>query len=523
MPIFRAHKISTKFDNGNQLFQNLSFSMNKQRVGLVGRNGSGKSLLASIIHGDTVPSSGHIECLNSIDLYRQNSSPRHYNHLTLSEFIGKDALLNAIRKVEAGEYADSLFELINEQWHYPAKLSQQLSEHGLPCDFNFPCEKLSGGQLARLQLWQLFEKKSDLLILDEPSNHLDEQAKQWLIESIDRFPGAILLISHDRKLLNMMEEIWEISSLGLNIFGGNYDKYAKQKQFESAALDRQLSCIERQKKQIDKQEQLNKEKAERRASQSNTLRRSASQAKTLLDFKKDKASSNASNRTKSTQLRQNYLIKKAHSLKEKYEHITNQTISLGEHNTQTHLVISLLNAVLPFGCKKPQTLQIYANEKVHIRGPNGSGKTTLLKTLLGTCSLNDGDLNVSISLFYLDQHFGLIDPDLTLVENILKHCTGMTETEARTLLAGINFRRDTVFQQAKYLSGGEKMKLSILIVSHQSTQPLLLLDEPDNHLDLESKIILAKALKAYKGGYLLVTHDHIFSDEAGVTRNVYLS
>ncbi len=112
----------------------------------------------------------------------------------------------------------------------------------LPQDPYFPCAQLSGGQLARLQLWQLFEESAELLVLDEPSNHLDTHAKQWLIEAMKVFDGSILLISHDRELLCEMEEIWELSSLGLQVFGGNYDFYTEQKRIELQAVERQLAC-----------------------------------------------------------------------------------------------------------------------------------------------------------------------------------------------------------------------------------------------------------------------------------------
>jgi ATPase subunit of ABC transporter with duplicated ATPase domains len=117
---------------------------------------------------------------------------------------------------------------------------------------------------------------------------------------------------------------------------------------------------------------------------------------------------------------------------------------------------------------------------------------------------------VNTPLYYLDQHFELLCPDLSLLDNLLKHCEGMIESTARTLLAGIGFRRDSVYRLVGQASGGEKMKLAMLIVSHQTSQPLLLLDEPDNHLDLDSKQILASALRDYVGPFILISHDQDF-------------
>ncbi|MEF1341219.1 ATP-binding cassette domain-containing protein, partial [Vibrio rotiferianus] len=162
-------------------------------------------------------------------------------------------------------------------------------------------------------------------------------------------------------------------------------------------------------------------------------------------------------------------------------------------------------------------------DKVHLLGKNGCGKSTLLKTMLGKFSLQSGELKINTPFYYLDQHFGAIQPEISMLGNLMQHCEGMKESDARTLLAGIGFRRDSVFRLGSVLSGGEKMKLAMLIVSHQPTQPLLLLDEPDNHLDLDSKIMLAQALSAYRGGFILISHDQDFAAESGVSRSIELS
>jgi ATPase subunit of ABC transporter with duplicated ATPase domains len=136
--------------------------------------------------------------------------------------------------------------------------------------------------------------------------------------------------------------------------------------------------------------------------------------------------------------------------------------------------------------------------------------------------LSSGELQINRPVCYLDQHFGLLSPELSMLENMLEHCAGMLENDARTLLAGIGFRRDSVFRQASQLSGGEKMKLAMLIVSHQPESPLLLLDEPDNHLDLDSKLLLADALRNYQGAFVIVSHDMDFVAESGVTQSYLL-
>ncbi len=523
MPVLQAYNISHQFGNGETLFQQISCSMTKRRVGLVGRNGVGKSVFASILSGEQTSTSGTVTLPRSFAVYRQQPSHLLGGELSIAQFLAKDNVLSALKQIEMGDCSEELFEVVGEQWDLPIQLAKQLETMGLPPQPNFPCSQLSGGQLARLQLWQLFESEVELLILDEPSNHLDTHAKQWLIHSMRNFSGAILLISHDRELLREMEEIWELSGLGLQVFGGNYDVYAELKRTELQAVERQLAAVDKQKKQLEEQAQRNREKAEQRAAQGNKLRKDGSQPKILLDGMKDKATARAASRNKNEQLRKAHLQEKEQSLRVRKEQIKGQKLYLADSQSRSRKVVSLLEGVLPFGSAQPITAQVHADDKLHLLGKNGCGKSTLLKTLLGEFSLQSGELQINTPLYYLDQHFGAIQPELSMLENLMQHCEGMKESDARTLLAGIGFRRDSVFRLGSVLSGGEKMKLAMLIVSHQPTQPLLLLDEPDNHLDLDSKIMLAQALNAYRGGFILISHDQDFAAESGVSRSIELS
>lgn len=522
MPVIQARNISYQFSDGESLFQHISCTANKSRIGLVGRNGVGKSILAAILTGEMASSSGTVISPTSFATYRQQPLNSQVETLSIAEFIGKDIVLQALKKIEAGDCASKWFDLVGDEWNLSIDLNQQLQSMGLPANPDFPCALLSGGQLARLQLWQLFQRDVELLVLDEPSNHLDRDARQWLIEAIRQFKGAILLISHDRELLREMEEIWQLSDLGLKVFGGNYDFYAQQLSVEQQAVERQLAVLNKQKSELKKNAQRSREKAEQRASQGNKLRKEGSQPKVLLDGKKDRATANLSNRNKNESLRQMHLQEKEQKLMSRQQQVTNQTLHLADSISRSGNAVSMVDGILAFGSSTPITMQLGSGEKVHLVGKNGSGKSTLLKTLLGKQTLIAGELRVNSPVYYLDQHFAAIKAELTMIESLVCSCDGLKEQTARTLLAGIGFRRDKVFRQGGALSGGEKMKLSMLIASHQPCQPLLLLDEPDNHLDLDSKITLAKALKAYRGGFILVSHDKDFATESAVSRQITL-
>ena len=353
-----------------------------------------------------------------------------------------------------------------------------------------------------------------MLILDEPSNHLDRRARRWLQAQIQSTAAAVLLISHDRELLQGMEEIWELNQTGITVYGGNYAHYAAQKQLKEQALNRQIETLHKQQKQVQQQAQRSLEKAAQRAAQGQKLR--GSQAKCLLDKQKDRATASAASRNKNIESRQKQLQQRASQLQSAQCLTQKQAIHLSSANAGNKKAISLLNGVLAFGSSQPVNLQVGEGDKLHLQGGNGSGKSTLLKTLTGRLPLQAGELHVNTPLCYLDQHFSSVLPTLSLLDNLLQQCPALSESDARTLLAGIGFRRDSVFNPAETISGGEKMKLAMLIVSHQPQQPFLLLDEPDNHLDLNAKILLAAALNRYQGGFILISHDTAFADEAGV-------
>lgn len=522
MPILNASNITYQHDNGRVLFDNISFTLAKRRVGLVGKNGVGKSLLASILAGQTAPTKGTVSTTNSLAYFHQQSEVLDDDTYTVAHFLDSFDVLNAIECIEKGNCSPLLFDLVGEAWDLKSKLSQQLKDIGLPDNPFLPCKQLSGGQLTKLRLWKTFNSNAALLILDEPSNHLDSDSKEWLSTRIRQYSGHVLIISHDRMLLDDVEEIWALSNIGMKIYGGNYNTYLNQLTIEKQATERQLTAVVKQKRTIEQQSQKNIEKAARRASQGSRLRHSGSQAKVLLDKKKDNATARAASRVKNEQQRQNQINKRELELKSKQQQNTLQSIVLAGNQTKANRVISLIEGVLPRGSSLPITLFINANEKVHLKGRNGVGKSTLLKTIIKACTLKSGELTTNTPLFYVDQHFSLVQPNLSVLDNIVTQCASLSAVKARTLLAGIGIRNDKVFQNARTLSGGEKMKVAMLIAANQPTLPMLLLDEPDNHLDIDAKSILANALNLYQGGFMLVTHDEGFSIECNLTKTVML-
>ena len=519
MTYLYTQSLAYQFIDGKQLFENLSFSINAGITGLVGRNGCGKSVLVKIL-------TGQIKATEGSYTFSGNGTVGYLSQLSMNQFepsyciaqhLGIAEKLTALSNVANGSCLQSDFDLIADDWNFCEQLQNQLALLKLPIDPFTACQTLSGGQLQRLLLWNLFRSESKLLILDEPSNHLDKEGRVWLIEQLNNFSGAILLISHDRQLLRETSKILELSSLGIKQYEGQYDDYLGHKNRELSALNQKINDADKQKKLLLKQHQINHEKAQQREAQGKRLRSSGSDSKMALDAKKAGAESATSVRNKQHENQLSAVDKNLGKLKKEQQRLNAQNLCITSKQQGTKRLLDVTALCLPYGTIKPITFTLNRGDKMHILGGNGTGKSTLMKEVVKAQEKPRAECFLHCHCIYLDQHFSLLNDEVTMLENLDHYCHQYTQGENRTLLATIGFRGDRVFQLTKQLSGGEKMRLAMLIVAHQVGDSLLLLDEPDNHLDLDGKLLLANALNNYQGSYMLVSHDDDFVVQAGVS------
>ncbi|CAM4130848.1 ATP-binding cassette domain-containing protein [Pseudoalteromonas byunsanensis] len=525
MPVLTAQNLSYQFADGDIIFQDINCTINHPRIGLVGKNGAGKSILAKLLAKQLTPTRGSVNCKMQIGFFDQHSEQQLDDSTTIAQLLGYERVLQALEKIAQGDFEQALFDTADQQWQLPETFSQQLKAMGLPDDHHILCSQLSGGQLARLRLWQLFNSDAKLLILDEPSNHLDTDGQCWLLEQLALFQGHVLLISHDYTLLQYVTHIWELSELGLKQYGTNFDNFLVQKDTEQRALSSQIHTVRKQQLEVQKQAQLNRQKAQKRAAQGNKLRASTSQAKVLLNSKKDSATASLSSSQKNQQQRQKKLSEKYTQLRLKQQQHQYQRFYLGniaKADISKRSLVSVQNLTLPFGQQNEFSFTIYQQQKWQIKGANGCGKSTLLKVLLKQLSPSTGSVTINTALSYIDQHFTHLEPYLSPLQTLLQRCPHLTKSLAHTLLAAIGLKNSKANQTVTSLSGGEKMKLSMLCASQQQPTPLLLLDEPDNHLDFESKQQLAHALFEYQGSFLVISHNPHFIASLGITHELAL-
>ncbi|WED29083.1 ATP-binding cassette domain-containing protein [Vibrio sp. DW001] len=514
-----THQLSFQLDTGEWLFNDLNLNINEKIAGLVGRNGVGKSVLIALLSGQRIPTKGSVITKGKVGYYSQRPFDLIDSQLTIAEFMGVSKQLSALKSIQQGSSEQRDFDIIAEDWTIEDRMASDLLSLRIPADPSVHCRCLSGGQLALLQLHRLFQSGYEVLLLDEPTNHLDSIGREWLIKCMQQFDGVILLVSHDRALLNQVEAIYQLTRLGVDYFSGNYDDYLQHSRIAEQALNKRIEALKSEQKKLMKQTQTNREKRDQRESKGKQLRKSGSQAKILLDAIKNKAEQcqSAGLRNQRNQMVRNQ--NKLADLETQQETVKPQALYVQQaQELKKRTLLRVTNCTLDYGSDKEMTFTVSQTERLHLDGPNGSGKSTLLKAIHGKQGHYNGEIKRYAKTVYMDQNFGLLEPTDSVIESLLKHSDGLVEGTARILLAGIGFRRDSVYRNVAHLSGGEKMKLSMLLVSHIADGPLLLLDEPDNHLDIESKQRLAIALNQYKGAFILVSHDAFFIEAVGINK-----
>lgn len=503
--------------NGRRLFRDINLTLHSERVGLVGSNGVGKSLLANLLQGRLSPQEGSVKRSGEVVLLQQNSGDFLQSDCSIARFLGVQEKLSALQRIHSGEVNTQDFDVIGDDWDLELRLQQLFCDLDIAGDIQRPCHSFSGGQLTRLQLQWLLQQAHDYLILDEPSNHLDQAGKLWLLEQLNSYSGGIMLISHDRQLLRSVDVIYELSESGLKCYGGHYDFYKEQKENEESAWEKQWNKVNTDLNQLKRTATRNREKAQRRAKQGKAQLAGGSQPKVLMDAKKDRAEKHSGTDRLQTDKRLQAIHTTRQQLQQHQPASKGVKLHLDSGEQGIKQIVSLIDLVLPWGDSVIRTVQLSRGEKVHLAGANGSGKSTLLKVLHGELAAKSGECHCRVPTFYLDQNLSLLHWNQTVLENLIRFKSKeRNESELRTQLAGIGFRGDRVNQAVSEISGGERMKLSMLMVSQNADDSLLLLDEVDNHLDLTAKSSLANSIAEYPGSVILVCHDPDFVQECDI-------
>lgn len=512
------------------LFQNISFSVsNSEKASLIGKNGSGKSTLLQIIAGNLQPSAGEVTFT-----YKPYYIPQHfgqYDNMTVAQALRIDKKINALQAILAGDVSEENYTLLDDDWNVEERAQAALAAWNIDhVSLDQPIEGLSGGEKTKIFLSGINIHSPEIILMDEPSNHLDRNSREQLYSFIRSTRSTVLVVSHDRTLLNLLDLTYELNRNSVEVYGGNYEFYKLQKEEKINALQAQLGDKE---KELRNAKRVAQESAERRQKldsrgekkslksgtpriMMNTLRnRAEASTSRLKDVHNEKIGGISDDLS---QIRQN--------LPE------NKEMKLNFEDARLHTGKTLIEAKdINFGYTDrmlwdtPINFIIRSGDRLVIRGNNGSGKTTLLKIMLGNLEPSEGTIiRADFSYVYLDQEYSFIDNRLTVLEQIeLFNSRKLLDHELKTILHRFLFPSDTWSKTCDKLSGGEKMKLVFccLMVSN-NTPDIFILDEPTNNLDILSMEIITSTIREYKGTVLVISHDDYFLDEIGVDKIIQL-
>lgn len=507
--------------NQTALFPPLSGTLSCQKNALIGNNGTGKSVLMRLLAQTLPPTQGNVHW--NIPFLHVDQLTRLAGD-TLVDALGISEIYYAFARIKSGNGTFDDFEQVEDKWHLPSQWENLLDSARLPVSMETPIASLSGGERTRLALCRAFLQKNSFLLLDEPDNHLDAQSRQWLSEKLSEHTAGCLVISHNRALLGEMDATFELTAKGLYEYGGNYDLYDTQKNFEIAAIDAQAERLEKQINQEKKQQQITLKKAAQRKKQGEKIRYGGSQSLLLLDMQKNRAEKRQSKVADRHQRVMDNLQNQQQENHEKIRHIKPQKMAINYQSEGRKVTVFASELMLPYGHSSPLSFTIYSGEHWHIQGNNGCGKSTLLKVLMGYLPAVSGEYRLSGTVCYLDQHLSLLDKSLPVGEALHQYQPLFSVEQWRTQLGMLRIRGEKSLQPLTQLSGGEQLKATLLALTHSPNPPaILLLDEPDNHLDLDSKQLLEDLLNDYQGSLLLVSHDEAFIERCNITNTLNLS
>ncbi len=518
------------------LFNDLSLTFSHCKTGLVGKNGIGKSSLIKLITGDLYPNSGTIQVEGRLAYVPQQTDG--FKGKSIANLLGYEEKLRALQNIKDGSTDSEDYTVLNEEWDLEECLKNQLALFGLQhFAFNTPVEQLSGGEMTRLLLTKTFSSQADILLLDEPTNHLDNVGRQQLYNAIEQYHGALIVISHDRTLLNLLDEIIELNSRGAFIYGGNFDDYAKQKEVEKNAADSMLQARREILDDAKKLVQIRRERHERAQAKGVRAKKAEIKAKGCYDklgFKSAKGRSERTNRRirmqgeRKLELIENQL----QEAKNKIEIVEEINLNIpATHVPNGKMILEIENLNFSYQNSfepiiKNFNLKIMGPERISLIGPNGSGKTTLVKIILK--QLENQPLTAekiylgTNRISYLDQNASLLNYEQTILNNFLHFNPSANENEAYATLAKFLFKNETVKKKVENLSGGEKLRALLACTLMSNCPPqLLILDEPTNHLDLDSIKSIESALKAYQGAMIVISHDVTFLSNIDVVKKIY--
>lgn len=510
--------------DGRPLLPSLDLTFGPERTGLVGRNGTGKTTLLRLIAGDPSPQSGSLSVTGSVRLLRQTVQVDADE--TIASLFGVTEKLAILRRADSGTATAD--ELAEADWTLEGRLIAALARFGLAARPETRLSALSGGQRTRASLAALVFAEPDFLLLDEPTNNLDREGRGAVRDLLASWRGGAIVVSHDRELLEAMDAIVELTSLGATRYGGNWSAYRERKSLELAAAEHDLADAEKRVAESERIAQIASERQARRDGAGKKAAKSGGLPRILLGTRKSRSEESGASLDRVHDNKRAAAADAVTAARSRIEVLAPLTVNLLPTRLsagKTVLKIDQVSAGYEGSAViRDLSFTMTGAERVAITGPNGSGKTTLLALISGALEPWSGTVRVFTSVAMLDQTVSVLDPAASIRDNFRRINPQSDENACRAALARFMFRADAANAMASSLSGGQLLRAGLASVLGGSMPPqLLILDEPTNHLDIHSIEAVESGLRAYDGALLVVSHDEAFLQAIGISRRLELA
>lgn len=509
---------------GHPVFANFDLSFAAERVGLVGRNGVGKTTLLKLIVGRLQPHAGTVSVQGRVAVVEQTVQIGARE--TIADLFDAAEAITVLRHAEAGKA--SIEELAEADWTAEQRITGALTQVGLDAQPDTPLAALSGGQRTRAALAAAIFSEPDFLLLDEPTNNLDREGRRAVIDVLERWKSGAIVVSHDRELLEHVDAIVELTTLGATRYGGNWSSYRTIKAAELEAVEQELAHAQKTVGEINRKTQLLAARRDRRDATGARKGARGDLPRILLGQRKSNAETSKGQSMGFAERQRGQALEAVVQAKARVEVLQPFSVRLPPTGLPAGRQVLVLDHVTTaYAPANPIfrnfSFSMTGPERVAVVGPNGTGKTTLLKLIAGVILPCSGTVSVTVQSAMLDQSVGMLDRNTTVLENFMRLNRGATENACRATLAAFLFRADAALQQVSTLSGGQMLRAGLACVLGGPKPPsLLILDEPTNHLDIDSIVAVENGLLAYDGALLVASHDETFLANIEVSRRLQL-
>ncbi len=519
-----ASNLTFRWPDGTNLFDGLSLTVPRGRTGLAGANGAGKSTLLRLFAGLLRPAEGSVTVGGNLAHLPQNITLD--TSLRVDAALGIDARRAALRAIESGDVREEHFETIGDDWDVEERALATLGSLGLGAvELDRTVGQLSGGETVLLRLAALLLERPDVLLLDEPTNNLDLFARRRLYDAVDSWrTGILIVVSHDRDLLERVDRIAELRSGSVSWYGGGWSAYQEALATQQEAAGRMLRAADADVRRQQRELEETRIKVARRQRHDKKLD-SQRKAPRIVAGERKRSAQESGDRLRG--LHEDRLDEARERREEAAEAIRRDAeIKVSLPHTAVpagRTVLTVRDLSLPYGRLREGSLQVKGPERIALVGRNGAGKTTLLRALTGELAPSTGEATAAVPLKFLPQRLDVLDDALSVADNVARTAPGTTDNQIRSQLARFLFKGARAEQPAGTLSGGERFRAALAATMLAAPAPqLLLLDEPTNNLDLASVRQLTSALESYEGALVIASHDLPFLESVGITRWILL-